>query len=115
MDMVSVLSGPKKYHFWQCSDPKISDLPPRMCMCWVAPQDLANTASKFLLMKNVHLSVLVLSSETKLCFLDFAALKSTFCSVNWSGGQGKVLGVDVKFLGDSKEKHGREKGLCSFH
>ena len=23
----------QKYHFWQCPDPKISDLPPRMCMC----------------------------------------------------------------------------------
>ena len=27
----------QKYHFWQYSDPKISDLPPRMCMCWVPP------------------------------------------------------------------------------
>ena len=23
----------KKYHFWQCSNPNILDLPPRMCMC----------------------------------------------------------------------------------
>ena len=27
----------QKYHFWQHSDPKISDLPPRMCMCRVPP------------------------------------------------------------------------------
>ena len=27
----------KKYHFWQHFDPKISDLPPRMCMCRVPP------------------------------------------------------------------------------
>ena len=30
-------SWTKKYHFWQHSDPKISDLPPRMCMCRVPP------------------------------------------------------------------------------
>ena len=27
----------QKYHFWQHSDPKISDLPPRMCMSQVPP------------------------------------------------------------------------------
>ena len=27
----------QKYHFWQHSDPKISDLPPRICMCRVPP------------------------------------------------------------------------------
>ena len=27
----------QKYHFWQHSDPKISDLPPCMCMCRVPP------------------------------------------------------------------------------
>ena len=30
----------QKYHFWQHSDPKISDLPPRMCMCRVPPLGL---------------------------------------------------------------------------
>ena len=30
----------QKYHFWQHSDPKISNLSPCMCMCWVPLRDL---------------------------------------------------------------------------